>query len=74
MFRIILGAVMLFVLQLVFFDQSVKVMAFSHNVFSEAKVVYHATKKVIEKKETVEEFSELVEDVSNTGKEVKDGS
>lgn len=67
MFRIILGAVILFGTQLVFFDASIKVLTFSHNVYSDVKVVYHASMKVIEKQETVKKFGELVEDV-------KDGS
>ena len=64
MFKILLGAVGLFILQLAFFEQSTKVMVFSHNLFSEAKVVYKSTKKVIEKQETVEKFNDLVDDLS----------
>ena len=63
MFKILIGAVALFVCQIVFFEQSTRVLVFSHNVFSEAKVVYHASKQVIENAETIEKFDTLVTDL-----------
>lgn len=63
MFKILIGAVALFVCQLVFFEQSTKIMVFSHNLFTEAQVVYHASKQVIENADTVSKFDTLVTDL-----------
>lgn len=68
MFKVLLGAIALFALQVVFFEQSAKVLIFAHNMFSDIKVVYHASKSVIAEKDHIEKFNDLMGDLTNKSK------
>lgn len=72
MIRILIGAIAIIALQLVFFEQSTKIMVFSHNLVSEVKVVYDASKKVIEKQETIEKMGKLTAELSDSVKSATD--
>lgn len=71
MFKIAIGALALFCVEVVFVETSVKVLAVSHNIFTEAKVVYHTTKKVLNDEKTQEQLRQ-VKDLVETAAEVKD--
>lgn len=70
--KIIFGMILMVVLQLMYFDQSTKIMVFSHNVFSETKIVYDAAKKVIEKRETIEKMAKLADELVDSTKVVSE--
>lgn len=64
MFKMVIGALALFVIQTVFVDTSVKVLSISHNIFTGAKVVYYTAKQIADDEKVrsqVKEIKELVD-------------
>jgi hypothetical protein len=68
MFKILFGAIGMFVLMTVFLDTSVKVLSISNSIFTEAKVVYKVSKEVLAKPEVQEKLDSISTEIKKASK------